>query len=202
MPEFRTIASPEQTEIDKIKGSRFIADAARVADVDETAAFLQTIREQYPDATHHCSAWRINESESRANDDGEPAGSAGAPILRQIDGAELIQTMIIVTRYFGGTKLGTGGLIRAYGSAARAVIDEARVIEHIITRKLHVTHPYELTATVQSVLNSFHLKPIDPVYETDVRFILAAPEEIADDLVSELTERTAGRVKIDVGNKA
>ncbi|MCK4873759.1 MAG: YigZ family protein [Phycisphaerales bacterium] len=197
MTTYRTIARPVCVEIGKIKGSRFIADAATAGSVDEARAFLQSIRETFPDATHHCSAWRIDEHESRANDDGEPSGSAGAPILRQIDGVGVIGTVIVVTRYFGGTKLGTGGLIRAYGAAARAALDAADVIEHIVTRTLHITHGYELTATVQSVLSAYHLEPIDPHYETDVRFTIAIPEETADELVRELTERTGGRVRIE-----
>lgn len=197
MASYRTIAGPIQVEIDKIKGSRFIADASPVAGVDEAKAFLASIRETFPDATHHCSAWRIDEKESRANDDGEPSGSAGAPILRQIDGADVVGVVIVVTRYYGGTKLGTGGLIRAYGSAARAALDEAEIVEHFVTRTLHVRHGYDLTATVRSVLNAFDLEPIDPVYETDVRFALAIPEERAEALIEELTERTGGRTSIE-----
>jgi len=198
MASYRTIAQPVRVEIDKIKGSRFIADAAPAVSVDEARAFLQSIRETHPRATHHCSAWRISEQESRANDDGEPSGSAGAPILRQIDSLDLIQTIVVVTRYYGGTKLGTGGLVRAYSAAARAALDESHIIEHIITRTLHITHAYELTATVQSILAAHHLEPINPVYETDVRFTLAPPEEEAEVLLRELDERTGGQLEIEV----
>jgi uncharacterized YigZ family protein len=200
MTTYRTVAAPHRVEIDKIKGSRFIADVAPAATVDEAKAFLTSIRETFPDATHHCSAWRINEQEGRGNDDGEPSGSAGAPILRQIDGAGIVATVIVVTRYFGGTKLGTGGLIRAYGAAARAALDTVKIVEHTVTRTLRITHSYELTATVQAVLAAYHLEPIEPRYEAEVTFALAIAEEQADEVAHELTERTAGRVLLEVAD--
>ena len=115
-----------RVEPEPTKGSRFIATAVPVADEDAAKAALAQLRAEMPDATHHCSAWRIAApSLERANDDGEPGGSAGRPILSAIQGRNLVNVAVIVTRYFGGTKLGVGGLVRAYGAAAAAVLDAA-----------------------------------------------------------------------------
>jgi uncharacterized YigZ family protein len=198
MPRYRTIAQPLRYEIEKIKGSRFIADVAPVSDDDAAEAFLAQVREAFPDATHHCSAWLIDPEHTRFSDDGEPSGSAGMPILRQLQGSGLVQVAAVVTRYYGGTKLGTGGLVRAYGAAARAALDAAEVVEHIITRSIRITHGYDLTAAVQSVLSEYHLEPVESTYETEVQLTLAVPEEQAEAFVRELGERTAQRVIIDL----
>src|SRR5690625_6678228 len=111
----------------KIKDSRFIAESFGVEDVDHALSLIETIRRREHSATHHCWAYRIDADTFRFNDDGEPSGTAGAPILRQIEGRELINTLVVVTRYYGGTKLGTGGLIRAYGDAAAEVLAISRI---------------------------------------------------------------------------
>ena len=109
----------------KIKGSRFIAEALPVSDVSEAEHALASIRKRDYDATHHCSAWRIGKKGEtfRYSDDGEPNSSAGLPIFRQIEGKALTNTMVVVVRYYGGTKLGTGGLVRAYGDAAKEALN-------------------------------------------------------------------------------
>ena len=101
----------------KVKGSRFIAEATDVRDEEMTMAFVADVRGREPGATHHCWAYRLGTGGDafRYNDDGEPSGTAGPPILRQIDALGLTNTLVVVTRYYGGTKLGTGGLLRAYG---------------------------------------------------------------------------------------
>ncbi|MCA9000417.1 MAG: YigZ family protein, partial [Planctomycetes bacterium] len=102
---FRTASRAFRYEPDKVKGSRFIADVAPALNGEEAEAFVRTIREEFPDASHHCYAWRcgVEGKDHRANDDGEPSGSAGKPILAQIEGHELTQIVVVVTRYFGGT---------------------------------------------------------------------------------------------------
>lgn len=119
----------------KEKGSRFIARAIPVKSTSAAATEISRLRRLEYGATHHCSAYRIGERAEfcRSNDDGEPSGTAGAPILRQIEASGLTNTLIVVTRYFGGTKLGTGGLIRAYGSAAEAVLRDAGT--DLVTRR-------------------------------------------------------------------
>ena len=120
-----TLAGPERIEIE-IRRSRFVAHAARVDDPSETLAFHASVAD--PSATHNCWAWRIDQA-YRFNDDGEPASTAGKPILSAIEGKGLEHVMVVVTRYFGGIKLGVGGLVRAYAGAAARCIDRAGVVE-------------------------------------------------------------------------
>ena len=131
----RTIAVDAQFELE-VRKSRFIGHAVRVAGEDAARASIQHLRKQYWDANHNCTAWRIGEDgkSQRSNDDGEPSGTAGTPILEVLNQRRLTDVLVVVTRYFGGIKLGAGGLIRAYGSTASAVLDSAGVVER---RPLH-----------------------------------------------------------------
>ncbi|MBT3222948.1 MAG: YigZ family protein, partial [Proteobacteria bacterium] len=137
MATFRTITATIRFRPEPIKGSRFIATATPVASSDEAQRVIADITSEMPDATHHCWGWSLHDPErSRSSDDGEPGGSAGRPILAQIQGHKLTNIVVVVTRYFGGTKLGVGGLIRAYGGAAGMVLDRACVVEVEETTKL------------------------------------------------------------------
>ena len=133
----------------------------------------------------------------RYGDDGEPSGSAGKPILNQIDGHELVRVQVVVVRYFGGTKLGTGGLVRAYGAAAKAVLEAAAIETCILKRTFAIRHGYELSAPVQATLSAHGLEPIDPAYGVDVGFRVAVPLADADGFAAELKEATAGRVVVE-----
>jgi len=118
--------------INKIKDSRFIASASPCRDREAAEAFITEIREKHDDATHNVSAYRIYESREileYSDDDGEPAGSSGPPVLAKIDGHNLVNTCVVVTRYFGGTKLGIGGLIKAYGNSCERVLLKADKIK-------------------------------------------------------------------------
>ncbi|MEM7228797.1 MAG: YigZ family protein [Planctomycetota bacterium] len=198
MPAFKTIAEPVRTEIDRIKASRFIADIAPAPTASDATAFVSHIASTFPDATHHCFGWRIQGDETRAADDGEPSGSAGRPILNRITGHDLYQTVIVVTRYYGGTKLGTGGLVRAYGAATDAALAVATIIEHRALSTIDIVHAYGLSGAVQSVLTQFNATPESSTYETDVCVRLRVPAEDVDALVAELCERTAGQAVIRV----
>jgi len=110
-----------------VKGSKFIGGLYPVDSEEEVATRLQAIRKKYFDATHNCYAWRLYPELEKSSDDGEPSGSAGKPILQVLSGAGLHNALVVVTRYFGGTKLGVGGLVRAYGDAARAAIEDAPI---------------------------------------------------------------------------
>jgi uncharacterized YigZ family protein len=153
---FLIVSSGAAIEL-KVKGSRFIADVIPVDSVERVSAEIDRIRKRDYNATHHCSAFRLGSGGEvfRFNDDGEPGGTAGAPILRQIDARSLTNTLVVVTRYFGGTKLGTGGLIRAYGDAASEALDMVRV-ETIIRRvRLKVSFAYPDTSPAMHTINRF-----------------------------------------------
>lgn len=196
MPYIRTVAAPSGLEIDKIKGSRFIARVAPVRDAADIERFLTACREELPDAGHHCFAWRLAGADRmRYSDDGEPSGTAGRPILQEIDGRDLVDVAVVVMRYFGGTRLGTGGLVRAYGGAAAAALDAAEVVESRIVQSLIVTFDYPLTGPVQGVLSAYGLEPTAADYGAEVRLELAVPEEQVDEVRRALVDGTHGAAR-------
>jgi uncharacterized YigZ family protein len=147
LPPFLTLAAPATAQT-RVRGSTFIALAAPAADEAEARACLQRRERELWDATHHCSAWSQRTGVRRANDAGEPSGSAGAPILAAIEGAGLTDCVVVVTRYYGGTKLGVGGLVRAYGEAAAAALAESPRRTGIPALTLRLTYSYAHTAAV------------------------------------------------------
>lgn len=144
--DYVTVAGfTELTEV--IKGSRFIAWAAPVATEDEAQALLDSARAAHPDATHHCSAWRLGET-VRFSDDGEPGGTAGRPMLEVLLRRDLQYAAVIVIRYYGGTKLGAGGLVRAYSGSAAKALDAAGTREVLEQGSLRLTVPFALVDSV------------------------------------------------------
>ncbi len=198
MTTLRTVARSLRHEPPKIKGSRFIASVEHAASAEAARAFVEAVAEEFRDASHHCFAWRlgIDENAWRASDAGEPSGTAGKPILQQIDSRRLTDVAVVVTRYFGGTKLGTGGLIRAYGGAASAALELAGVVEVPLTEPLRLTFDYELTGPVQGVLAAFDLAPTRAGYGAAVEMELAVPVADARRLRQSLTDATQGRIGI------
>lgn len=143
MDEYRTLQDVSQG-LYKEKGSRFIAVAVPVKSVDEVKAQLESLRKKYHDARHHCYAYRVGEApyETRYNDDGEPSGTAGKPIFGQIQSYDLTNILIVVIRYFGGVKLGTGGLIQAYRAAAKDAIENGKIVTHLWKISLEIRFDY------------------------------------------------------------
>ncbi|MEZ5976586.1 MAG: YigZ family protein, partial [Planctomycetota bacterium] len=166
LDRYLTLGAPFEFEPDPVKGSRFLVDMAPAGDPDAAMAFVKIVQARYPDATHHCFAWRIGPEgkETRANDDGEPGGSAGRPILAQIEGHEVCDVVVVVTRYFGGTKLGVGGLMRAYGGAAGQALDRAPIEAREITEPWAIAFPYSCSGAVEGVLHAHRLALIDAEY--------------------------------------
>lgn len=150
---YKTIAS-ESKGLFKDRGSRFIAIAIPVSTPEEIKNKLDELRKEYHDARHHCYAWVLSPDRQawRVNDDGEPSGTAGRPILGQINSRELTNVLIVVVRYFGGTLLGVSGLINAYRSAAEDALENARIIEKHVTERWLVTFPYAAMNDVMKVL--------------------------------------------------
>lgn len=202
MSALRRPAEPFTFEIERIKGSRFIADIAPAATEADAIAFLAAIREREPSATHHCNAWRITPDHARSSDDGEPGGTAGPPILRQIEGAELINTVVVVTRYYGGTNLGTGGLIRAYGAAAREGIAAAPVVETVLRTVVTVEHGYPDSASVATVIAGHAAIVEASEYGVDVRLSVSVAEDGAEAFRTALVDATAGRARVTIEEDA
>lgn len=164
----------------KDKGSKFIALAFYVESEDEVKIIQADVRKKYYDARHHCYAYRINpENEfSRSSDDGEPSGTAGKPILNQLLSHELFNTLIIVVRYFGGTKLGVSGLIAAYKSATRDAIDNSKVVIAHITSNIELSFEYPLMNQVMKVIKDIKLKIIHQDFTSDCKITLEIKKNV------------------------
>ncbi len=190
-------------EPEPTKGSRFIATAVPVASETAAKEALSEIRAEMPDATHHCSAWRLaRPSLERASDDGEPGGSAGRPILAQIQGRGLLNVAVIVTRYYGGTKLGVGGLVRAYGAAAAAALDDAPCEPYVPKVRATVVHGYPESPEVERVLADIGAAELDAVYGADVRREIEVPADRAEAVAVGLRDATRGRVQLRIHQEA
>ena len=153
-PDFYYTVSGRFSGEIKVKGSRFIATADSIPDKEAAEEFINQIRKSYHDATHNCFAYRINDSLFRYSDDGEPSGTAGKPILDMLDKYRLLNTVLVVTRYFGGTKLGTGGLIRAYRSSAENLLENARIVKKHNYQIIRVEYPFNMTSRVQQLVRT------------------------------------------------
>ncbi|MCI0751387.1 MAG: YigZ family protein [Flammeovirgaceae bacterium] len=165
---FKTIEQSAEG-IYKEKGSKFLAFAFHVNTEDEIKNHLAVLRKKYFDARHHCYAWMVGAEKNhfRANDDGEPNHSAGDPILGQIRSHDLTNVLIVVVRYFGGVKLGVGGLIQAYKAAAEDALNHAVILVKEVMRKLNLMYAYESTPEVMRLVKDFELEIIDQKFEAN-----------------------------------
>ena len=195
---YRTVLGEYRAEIPKVKRSRFIATVAPLGADDDVAALVERLRGEFPDANHHCWAWRRGPAGEafRYSDDGEPSGSAGRPILQRIDGLRLTDTVVVVTRIFGGTRLGVGGLIRAYGSAAAEGLAGVALRTLVPVRSVHLSFPLALSRRVEAILRAADVSPLEVTYGTSVQMRLEIPSAQAGALLDELRERGAGRISI------
>ena len=202
MAAYRLIAVDEaRTEIE-IKRSRFICTLARAADEDTARAVIERVRTEHWQANHNCTAWRIGigSRSQRTSDDGEPSGTAGVPMLSVLDKRDVTDVVAIVTRYFGGTMLGAGGLIRAYGQAVTAGLDAAGIVERRPLRVLAVRAGHSDAGRLENALRSSDYAVADIRYADRVTFELALADDLLPGFSSWLSETTAGRsVPEDVG---
>jgi uncharacterized YigZ family protein len=188
------VAATVRVEIDKLKGSRFICDLAPAGDAAAALGFVDGVRVREPHASHHCWAFSLESGVTRSSDDGEPGGTAGKPILRRWVSAALTDVVAVVTRYYGGTNLGTGGLIRAYGSAAGAAIDAAAVVTRRRMVGFRIEHPYELTAAVAGVLAASDTVTVSSTYGASVVLEVRVPASQASGFADAVRNETAGAV--------
>ncbi len=195
---FKTIVKLSLFEM-KERGSRFIARAMPVSTNAEAENFIDQMRKKYHDATHNCFAYRIGTGPNevtRFSDDGEPSGTAGKPILQSITTRDLTNICIVVTRYFGGTKLGTGGLIRAYGGASSQVLARSIIRVKYSAIKLQIYYNYEYSNLVMHELGRFKATIIHKEYEQSVRLFVSIRESFVDEFVERLTNQSSGKIKI------
>lgn len=195
---YLTIAGPSRYEPEKTKGSRFVADLAQATTEAQAEALLEAVRSEFQGASHHCFAWILDPEgrQTRNSDDGEPGGSAGAPIQRQLEGHGVTGLACVVTRWFGGTKLGVGGLIRAYGGAAGQALDRAKLLEVRVRRSLVLEFPYEASGAIESVARSCEAEAASSDYGEAVRATYVVPLDRLEEFEREVIERTAGRARL------
>ncbi|WP_368197173.1 YigZ family protein [Bacillus pumilus] len=191
---YLTVKSRGEHEI-VIEKSRFICHIQRAVSEEEAQAFIQSIKKQHWNATHNCSAYLIGEHDliQKANDDGEPSGTAGVPMLEVLKKRKLKDTVVVVTRYFGGIKLGAGGLIRAYGKSVSEAINHVGMLERCLMRTMHTTIDYTWLGKVENELraSSFQLKEIH--YAEDVIFETYVEETQTEQFIEWMTELTNGK---------
>jgi uncharacterized YigZ family protein len=158
----------------KEKGSKFLAFAYPVRDEEAIKRTIADIQKQYHDARHHCYAWRLGPEKERyrVNDDGEPSGSAGKPIFGQIQSRDLSDILVVVVRYFGGTLLGVGGLIKAYRSAASDALNHNAIIERRVFDKMRLEFGYPMMNTVMKLIKEFQLDFEDQLFDLDCSLTL------------------------------
>ncbi len=200
MGSYRTVAAGLELEIPKIKGSRFLASVAPCADEVEALAHVAAVRKVHHAARHVCWAWRGGPGgdEGRSSDDGEPSGSAGKPIAAALAGADLHCAVVAVTRYFGGTKLGVGGLVRAYGGAAAEALAAVEVREVVARRSVVVAVDYDQMGLVEAFFAREGLVADRADYGARVTLRFDRPEAEAEPLAERLFQASAGRIRAEV----
>jgi uncharacterized YigZ family protein len=194
---YRTVAGSGRSRFE-IRGSEFVGHVERADSVDRAESIVASIREEYADATHNVPAYRVRADPLRewASDDGEPGGSAGDPALNVLVQEDVENVVAVVTRYYGGTNLGVGGLARAYSRGVKEALDDAGVTERRPHEEFTVTTAYDDSGTVRGVLESAGVE-FDATYEADVQFVVRTPVGEAASLRDRLRSATGDRVTVE-----
>ena len=198
-PPYKVVYGQGSGEYEE-KKSRFIASVSPVSGEQEALAFIDCIRKKYYDARHNCMAFVIgrNKELTRCSDDGEPGGTAGKPILEVLLGADVTNVAVVVTRYFGGTLLGTGGLVRAYTNAAKRGLEDAGIATMRYGMEITITIDYTDAGRVQYLLGSRQIAVSDSRYTDKVAFDIRIPADQEQSFTKALTECTCARAGIKV----
>lgn len=181
------------------KKSRFIANIFPVHSEEEALAYIEEIRKKHYDARHNCFAYVIGEKHEvmRSSDDGEPSGTAGRPMLEVLLGEELHDVLAIVTRYFGGTLLGTGGLVRAYSAAVKEGLLKTEVIERLSGKKVKIQTDYNGIGKLQYIMGQLGVTELQADYGENVEITVAVPEEAVSKFQKEVIEASGGRAVME-----
>ena len=198
LTHYRTVARTGSAELE-IRKSRFICTVSRATSDDEARAFINDLKTQNWDANHNCSAYVVGDrgDVQRTSDDGEPSGTAGVPMLTVLQKRELTDTVAVVTRYFGGTKLGAGGLIRAYGQAVSNAIDAVGIVERKELSQLALTASFEDAGRLENALRAEGREPDDVSYAETVTILLTVDPADVPDLEARVAEQTSGRATVE-----
>jgi len=194
---YRTAAGRGQARFE-VRGSEFIGHTDTAVTVEEAEAFVDAVRGEYADATHNVPAYRVRAEPLReySDDDGEPGGSAGKPALNVLQQEDVENVVAVVTRYYGGTNLGVGGLARSYSRAVKEALDDAGITERRPHERFTVTVEYDDSGTVRGILESTGVE-FEADYAEEVDFLLSIPEADAADLRDRIRSATSGRASFD-----
>lgn len=202
LPQYLTVKADGTHEIN-IQKSRFIAHIKRAETEEEAQAFIQEIKKEHWNATHNCSAYMIGENDQiqKANDDGEPSGTAGVPMLEVLKKRKLKDTVVVVTRYFGGIKLGAGGLIRAYGRAVSEGIDAVGTVERTLMTVMHVKADYTWLGKLENEIRSSDYQLKDIHYSELVEIEVYVKKDKMNEFQEWITELTNGQSDMSKGEQ-
>ncbi len=198
---YRTVAGPATAEF-VVQGSEFIGHVRPIDTVDAAEAFVDAVSEEYADATHNVPAYRVRADadgeflREYSSDAGEPSGSAGKPALNVLAQQDLENCAVVVTRYYGGTNLGVGGLVRAYSRAVKEAVEAAGIVEERPHEQVTITVAYDDSGTVRSILESEGYE-FDADYQTEVSFDVRVPLAESEALRDRLRSATSGRVTLE-----
>lgn len=197
MPGYNIVTSTGMGEVVE-KKSRFIGELRSVSSEEEALGFVNEIKKKHYDARHNCYAYIVGDDNPvlRYSDDGEPQGTAGKPLLDILSGRNLRNVCVVVTRYFGGTLLGTGGLVRAYSEAGKLAYENAEIKEVEPLIPLDVKVSYTEQGAVEYLIKSEEIRIVDTIYDADVRFILHCPVAKKEKLLGMIKDKTAGKAVI------
>ncbi len=196
---YKTVYEGRQGEIEE-KKSRFIASVAHVESEEEAIRFVEMTRKKYYDARHNCYAYCIGKKgeQMRCSDDGEPSQTAGKPMLDVLIGQQLCDTIVVVTRYFGGTLLGTGGLVRAYTAATQEGLKNSTIIEKRLAEQFWITVDYSAIGKLLYMIGQKGYTQLDSDYGEQVTLVVLVPAEESDKMKKDLTEAFSGRAVVSV----
>lgn len=197
--EYKTINTPTEGEY-KEKGSKFVAYAFPVTSRLQVKEYLEMLRKTHLKSRHVCFAYRMGAdgSDFRQSDDGEPSGTAGRPILGQIDSFELTNVLVAVVRYFGGTKLGVSGLIHAYRTATQAALESAEILEKSVEAQIMIVFQYEHTGAVMRTMDSFGLQPEEIIYMETTQLKVRVPLKNLSDFIQTVKAAVSSRPLDDI----
>lgn len=196
MLDYRTVAQEVSSEI-VIKKSRFLAHVKPVQNEEEAYEFIRHIQKIHREATHNVYAYRINNQLEKSCDDGEPSGTAGRPVLNVLKGENLYNTVVVVTRYYGGILLGAGGLVRAYSQAASQGLAEAQMVTRVLCQQIRVIFPMPLFGIVKKEIEKFGAKILDVQVTDQGAMVARLPVPQVVDLVAALMEISAGKAVVE-----
>ena len=195
---YKTVKNISETLIVE-KKSKFFASVFPVDNEADALKYLAMVKSKYPDATHHVYAYIIDENNIfRYTDDGEPSGTAGMPVLDTIRKEGLVDVLVVVTRYFGGTLLGTGGLVHAYGTSAKEGLLKSKIITRCLCDIVSVTVDYSLSGKIQYQIATDNYILEDTVYDENVTFLVCCKPETTERFINDIKDLTNAKAKVEV----